>query len=173
MERFECYIGGFEVGNAFSELNDPDEQRKRFEDQLKERDRFDPCMQALVGIIRTEGELRKAMVRKTVAGFQSMLTAFSLLSVVAGFGTFFSMPWRLLPFPMAVGMLAHAARWAMISRAGAQVAAGALVASILVGIIVTPVADRLRLPFAALVRQAAAYSSPRTAKFLSDLLTEH
>ena len=39
VERFEFYIGGFEVGNAFSELNDPDEQRARFEDQLKERDR--------------------------------------------------------------------------------------------------------------------------------------
>ncbi len=41
VERFEFYIGGFEVGNAFSELNDPDDQRKRFEDQLKERDRGD------------------------------------------------------------------------------------------------------------------------------------
>lgn len=41
VERFEFYIGGFEVGNAFSELNDPDEQRRRFEDQLKERDRGD------------------------------------------------------------------------------------------------------------------------------------
>ena len=41
VERFEFYIGGFEVGNAFSELNDPVEQRKRFEDQLKERDRGD------------------------------------------------------------------------------------------------------------------------------------
>jgi lysyl-tRNA synthetase class 2 len=41
VERFEFYIGGFEVGNAFSELNDPDDQRRRFEDQLKERDRGD------------------------------------------------------------------------------------------------------------------------------------
>ncbi len=41
VERFEFYIGGFEVGNAFSELNDPVEQRARFEDQLKERDRGD------------------------------------------------------------------------------------------------------------------------------------
>ncbi len=41
VERFEFYIGGFEVGNAFSELNDPEEQRKRFEQQLSERDRGD------------------------------------------------------------------------------------------------------------------------------------
>jgi lysyl-tRNA synthetase, class II len=41
VERFEFFIGGFELGNAFSELNDPVEQKKRFEDQLAERARGD------------------------------------------------------------------------------------------------------------------------------------
>ncbi|MGC2620130.1 MAG: lysine--tRNA ligase [Acidobacteriaceae bacterium] len=41
VERFEFYIGGFELGNAFSELNDPEEQRRRFEMQLAEKARGD------------------------------------------------------------------------------------------------------------------------------------
>jgi len=41
VERFELYIGGFEVANAFSELNDPAEQRRRFEAQSKNRQRGD------------------------------------------------------------------------------------------------------------------------------------
>ncbi len=41
VERFEFYVGGFELGNAFSELNDPEEQRHRFEQQLSERERGD------------------------------------------------------------------------------------------------------------------------------------
>jgi lysyl-tRNA synthetase class 2 len=41
VERFEMYIGGFEVANAFSELNDPVEQRRRFEQQLADRQRGD------------------------------------------------------------------------------------------------------------------------------------
>ena len=41
VERFEFFCGGFELGNAFSELNDPIEQKKRFEDQLAQRARGD------------------------------------------------------------------------------------------------------------------------------------
>ncbi len=41
VERFELYLGGFEVANAFSELNDPLEQRRRFEDQTGDRARGD------------------------------------------------------------------------------------------------------------------------------------
>jgi lysyl-tRNA synthetase class 2 len=41
VERFEFFAGGFELGNAFSELNDPVEQHKRFAQQLAERARGD------------------------------------------------------------------------------------------------------------------------------------
>jgi lysyl-tRNA synthetase class 2 len=38
-ERFEIFAGGLELGNAFSELNDPLEQRQRFLDQVRKRER--------------------------------------------------------------------------------------------------------------------------------------
>jgi uncharacterized membrane protein YjjP (DUF1212 family) len=69
---------------------------------------------------------------------------------VAAYGSFFSMPWRMLPIPTAVGMLAHAARWVVVSGVGLSAATGAFVACLIVSAILTPVADRLRLPFAAL-----------------------
>ena len=41
VERFEIYAAGMEIGNAYTELNDPQEQRRRFEMQLGMRERGD------------------------------------------------------------------------------------------------------------------------------------
>ena len=47
VERFEAFVGGMEIANAFTELNDPIEQRQRFLKQQKER--------------KTEGELAETI----------------------------------------------------------------------------------------------------------------
>jgi lysyl-tRNA synthetase class 2 len=41
VERFEVYMGGMEIANAYSELNDPEEQNARFEAQMEAREKGD------------------------------------------------------------------------------------------------------------------------------------
>jgi len=70
--------------------------------------------------------------------------------VAACYGIYFSMPLRMMAWPVAVGVLAHALRWLALTAFDSSAAIAVLVASIFAGLVITPVARRRHLPFAAI-----------------------
>lgn len=66
----------------------------------------------------------------------------------ASYSVYFSMPYRLILWPVCAGMLAHAAHWWALSGWHTGPAAAALISCLIVGALLVPVSHLLRIPFA-------------------------
>jgi uncharacterized membrane protein YjjP (DUF1212 family) len=65
----------------------------------------------------------------------------------ASYPVYFSMPWRMIGWPVGAGMLAHAVHWYAL-HVGANPAVAAFVSCLLVGVLLVPISHRMRIPFA-------------------------
>ncbi len=71
--------------------------------------------------------------------------------VAAGsYPVFFSMPYRMIGWPVAVGMLGHATHWWALTVWHTDIATAALISCLITGILLIPISHSLRIPFAAI-----------------------
>lgn len=70
--------------------------------------------------------------------------------IAAGsYPVFFSMPYRMIVWPVAIGMLVHAGHWWALTAWHVDLATAAFCSALIAGVLVVPIAHALRIPFAA------------------------
>jgi uncharacterized membrane protein YjjP (DUF1212 family) len=114
------------------------------------------CAGLLIGLVLMSASLAQGTESAHVPLWLDIIAAGL---AVAAFGAFFSLPWKILIAPIAVGMMCHACRWLVLDNGGG-VALGAFVACLIAGTITALIARYLRLPFAALAFSAVVSMMP-------------
>ncbi len=93
---------------------------------------------------------RSLAVMQTGASVPLYLDVIAAGIAAGSYPVFFSMPYRMIGWPVAVGMLAHAAHWWALTAWHLDIAAAALVSCLIAGILLVPISHYLRIPFAAI-----------------------
>jgi uncharacterized membrane protein YjjP (DUF1212 family) len=101
----------------------------------------------IVGLAADGRSLAVLQTSSTVPLYLDVIAA----GVAAGsYPVFFSMPYRMIGWPVAVGMVAHAAHWWTLTVWQGGIATAALVSCLIAGTLLLPISHYLRMPFAAI-----------------------
>jgi uncharacterized membrane protein YjjP (DUF1212 family) len=101
----------------------------------------------IVGLAADGRSLAVLQTGATVPLYLDVIAA----GVAAGsYPVFFSMPYRMIGWPVAVGMLGHAAHWWALTVWQGGIATAALVSCLIAGTVLLPISHYLRMPFAAI-----------------------
>jgi uncharacterized membrane protein YjjP (DUF1212 family) len=101
----------------------------------------------IVGLAVDDRSLAVAQTSAAVPLYIDVIAA----GIAAGsYPVFFSMPYRMIGWPIAVGMLAHAAHWSALTHWHIDIATAALLSCLIAGVLLVPIAHYLRMPFAAI-----------------------
>jgi uncharacterized membrane protein YjjP (DUF1212 family) len=93
---------------------------------------------------------RSLAVMQTGASVPLYLDVIAAGIAAGSYPVFFSMPYRMIGWPVAVGMLSHAAHWLTLAVWHLDIATAALVSCLIAGVLLVPISHYLRMPFAAI-----------------------
>ena len=101
----------------------------------------------ILGLAADGRSLAVVQTSTTVPLYADVIAA----GIAAGsYPVFFSMPYRMIGWPVAVGMLGHAAHWWALTVWQVDIATAALVSCLIAGTLLVPISHYLRMPFAAI-----------------------